>query len=320
MAASRRWNADALRAVRLAAAVLATVALAALALVWGVSEWRIRRSHDAPLVPLRPRSPPDPVAGEHMAKVVGCWAGCHGLRGEGGSERIAGIHVSTAPTLSAVLPLYSDAELARLVRYGVKRDGRSAIGMVSYAWWPLGDQDLANIFAHLRRQPPSVPIERHHDIAFRGRVALLTGEWKVSADHVDRSLPRWGELSLNTPYERGRYLASIVCSECHGVGFDGYALEGGPSLAILAVYDRKAFQRLLQTGRAFDGRLIEPMDWMPDVGFTDNEIADIYVFLRQYHGLDRGPAGPLPPGSSRRVHVGLTRRSRPESHPALPLT
>ena len=68
----------------------------------------------------------------------------------------------------------------------------------------------------------------------RGRLALATGEWKVAAEQVDRSMPRWGELPMQTPFERGRYLASIVCSECHGSDYRGDPLEGGPSLAVVA--------------------------------------------------------------------------------------
>ena len=49
-------------------------------------------------------------------------------------------------------------------------------------------------------------------------------------------MPRWGELPRRTAFERGRYLASIVCAECHGLDFHGNALEGGPSLAVLAAW------------------------------------------------------------------------------------
>lgn len=278
------------RAVRLALIVAGAVAAAGLVLVYAVSEWRMRRPQDAPLRPLRATAPADAVAGRHMAKVVGCWAGCHGNEGEGGVERIEGIRSVTAPTLTQVLPQYSDAELARLVRYGVKRDGTSAVGMASYTWWPLGDQDLADIFAHLRSQPATPPVPRSRHVTLRGRLGLLSGDWQVSAEQVDRSIPRWGELPRTTAFERGRYLASIVCSECHGLDFRGNALEGGPSLAILAIYGPDEFRRLLHTGKPIGGRDIPKMSWMPEVDFTDEEIDDLYRFLRLYHGLE--PPGP----------------------------
>ena len=273
-------------------AVLAGVAVLALGSVYGISEWKMRRTHDAPLLPIRAQFEPDPVAGEHIAKVVGCWAGCHGNEGEGGTDQIEGIHTNTAPTLSQVVPLYTDQELARLIRYGVKRNGRSAVGMNAGTLWPLGDQDLVNIIAHLRRQPRLPPVSRTHDLTFRGRVALVTGKWKLSAEQVDRAATRWGEMPRHTAFERGRYLASIVCSECHGADFNGSPLEGGPSLTILAIYDREQFRHLLRTGKPVDGRDMPKMNWMPDVGFTDAEIGDLYHFLREYHGLATATESP----------------------------
>ena len=40
-----------------------------------------------------------------------------------------------------------------------------------------------------------------------------------------------------------------------------------------------------RTGKPIDGRDMPKMNWMPDVEFTEQEIADLYVFLRQHHGL-----------------------------------
>jgi cytochrome c553 len=257
-----------------------------LGCVYAVSEWRMRRSYDAPLAPLRAANQADSVAGMHMAKVVGCWAGCHGKVGEGGFEKIKGIHKSAAPTLSQVLPQYSDEELVRLIRYGVKRDGRSAIGMISYATWPLGDQDLLNIIAHLRAQPILPPVPRSHEFTLRGRWFVVTGKWGVDAELVDRSLPRWGELPRNTPFERGRYLASVVCTACHGRDFRGSVLEGSPPLAIEAGYSREQFRHLLRIARSAGGRDLSAMSWVRSVDFTDQEIDDLYVFLRTHHGLD----------------------------------
>ncbi|WP_298827046.1 hypothetical protein [uncultured Piscinibacter sp.] len=219
-----------------------------------------------------------------MAKVVGCWAGCHGKEGEGGIESIKDIHTSVAPTLSEVLPQYSDEELVRLVRYGVKRDGQSSVGMIAYATWSLGDQDLANIFAHLRAQPTLSPVARSHDITLRGRWAIVTGTWGADAAMVNRSVPRWGELPRNTPFERGRYLASLVCTPCHGRDLQGNALEGTPPLTIVAAYTKEQFHSLLRTSFALGEREVKRMSWVRDVEFTDQEIHDLYTFLRDHDG------------------------------------
>ncbi|HEX9708078.1 MAG TPA: cytochrome c [Steroidobacteraceae bacterium] len=191
-----------------------------------------------------------------------------------------------------MLPLYDDQELVRLIRYGVKQDGRSAVGMIPHVFWPLGDRDLANIIAHLRRQRDLPPVPRALELRFRGRLALVTGEWKLPAEMVDRSRPRWGELPRTTSFERGRYYASITCAECHGVDFHGYALERGPSLAIVARYSQEQFRHLLRSGEPIGGRDLGIMSAVAREAFslfTDDEIADLYRFLRQHHGLETAP-------------------------------
>jgi cytochrome c553 len=173
------------------------------------------------------------------------------------------------------MPEYSDDQLVRLIRYGVKRDGKSSLGMIAYATWPLGDQDLADIIAHLRSQPPLPPVGRSHEITLLGRWAMVTGKWGVDAEMVDRSMPRWGELPRDTPFERGRYLASVVCAQCHGCNLQGSALESTPSLAVIAAYSEEQFRLLLRTATAANGRKVTRMGWVGDVEFTDQEIHDL---------------------------------------------
>lgn len=266
------------------AAVLAVAA--GFAFVWVMSEREIRVQREAPLLALHAPSAPDPVEGKRLARIIGCLDGCHGRDGEGGYEEIAGIVRHVAPTLSQVLPGYSDAELARLVRYGVKRDGRSAVGMTSYTFWALGDQDLANVIAALRQLRPMPAMARELSLSWRGRWSLVTGAWKVSSEQVERERPRWGELPRTTPVERGRYLASITCSECHGLDFQGNELERAPSLAIIGAYSEEQFQHLIRRAESPGGRALDPnMRWVADAPFTDAEIGDLYRFLSSHHGF-----------------------------------
>ena len=86
---------------------------------------------------------------------------------------------------------------------------------------------------------------------------------------------------------RGRYLASITCAECHGLDFRGNELEGGPSLAVIAIYTPETFRHLLRTGEPLGGRdlgLVSRVAWNAFSLFTDDEIADIYRFLQTHHG------------------------------------
>lgn len=262
-----------------AAAVLLVASGAFVAGVYGASEWKMARTYDIPLQDLPSNMDYDVGQAERMARIVGCWAGCHGTRGEGGVEEIQGIRRITAPTLSAVLPDYSDEELYRLILHGVKRNGKSAIGMSSFTFWSVGDSDISNIIQFLRQQPSATPVNRSVEIPFHSRLKLLQGVWQLSADQVDKSQPRLGNMPRNTSYERGKYLAAIVCAECHGSDFQGDPLERGPSLAILALYDADEFSDFMKTSQSQSGRYIERMNWLPEIGFTDEDISDLYQFL-----------------------------------------
>ncbi len=274
-----------LRAVALACAALAVLAVTALVVVWGISEHEMRLQREAPLVALRPATAPDLAEGGRMARIIGCLEGCHGRNGEGGHEEIEGIVRHVAPTLSQVLADYTDDELVRLVRYGVKRDGKSAVGMISSTFWALGDQDLVNVIAYLRRLPSVPAMERTLELTWRGRWSLATGEWKVSSEQVERDRPQWGNLPQTTPVERGRYLSSVTCSECRGLDFRGNALEKAPTLAVIAAYSEEQFRHLIRSAEGLGGRTLDPnMRWVADAPFTDDEVVAIYRFLRQYHG------------------------------------
>jgi cytochrome c553 len=288
---SSRW-------IFLVIALVSAVAGPAL-VVFGISEWRLRRTHDVPLTPLRMSVSPDLAEGERMARIVGCWNGCHGEWGEGGEEKIDGIVRQTAPTLSEVLPLYTDEHLVRLIRYGIRRDGRSAVGMISYTFWGLGDEDMSNIIAHLRKAQKNFPaLPRTLEISWRGRVALVTGAWGVAADRVDPLRPRWGDRPRSTALERGRYIASVTCVECHGLDYDGNELEDAPSLAVLAMYSPEEFRTFMRTGKPIGGRDIPSMQWVAETPFSDTEINGMYEFLRGHHGLGNDAQPAIPAGAA----------------------
>jgi len=296
MASMRFINAHRTLATGLIA--ICAITLTGIAALLGVSEWKLRRTHDVPLTPLDTgHGSVDYAEGERLSRIVGRWAGCHGMTGQGGSVDMDGYYSVAAPSLSAAISDYSDPELARLIRFGIKRDGRSALGMISYTFYPLSDEDLFNIIAHLRNQPPHPTATRRKSITAVARFELAIGKWQVAADQVDATRPRWGERPRTTAFERGRYLASITCSECHGVDFRGNEFkdntyDGGPSLAIIARYGRDECRHLMRTGEPIGARDLGEMSWVARNGFvhfTDQEIDDIRSFLREYHGLPEEP-------------------------------
>jgi cytochrome c553 len=169
--------------------------------------------------------------------------------------------------------------------------------MPAGTFYPLSDEDVALISGHLRARPARPAVPRHRRILPLGRLALVLGKWTIAADQVDRARPRWGALPRSTPFERGRYLASVTCSECHGLDFKGLAYFPSPSLAIVNGYQPEQFRRLLRTGEHLSGRTDGMMSDLARRAFTeltDEEIVDLYTYLSatfEQAGLATAPQG-----------------------------
>lgn len=279
-------------------AVLVPLPLFAVGGLYALSEWQLRRPRDAPFdAGLRLPVSTDDAEARRQAILVGCWEGCHGKTGQGLTLTLPGSQRLTAPALSKVLPLYSDGELVRLLRYGVRKDGSTALMMPADTFYPMGDAHIGAIVDFLRRQPKVAGPRRERSLSLKTRMAVLRGEFPLSALEVDPSAPRWGELPRRTPFERGRYIASTVCAECHGRDFNGDAWDGGPALAIIAAYDFAQFKHLLRTGEPPGGRDLGDMGEVARdafVYFDDTELADLYVFLRGRAGLPHADVAVVP--------------------------
>ena len=196
--------------------------------------------------------------GERLARLLGC-INCHGerLQGSNASADDPDFGDMNAPNLSLLLPVYSDAELDKAIRRGIPRDGRTMWFMASEGFQRLGDDDLAAMIAYLRTFSPTGP--RMPPLRFGPgfRRAQQTGEMKPAKILVDR-FAREAPVDLGSEHRYGRWLAQIVCSECHNARLDGYP-EFTPDLDMAANYTPEQLDRLISTGQGVDGRDLEMM-------------------------------------------------------------
>ena len=99
-----------------------------LVVIFGGSEYVIRKHHDAesrPVIALDTAYAP--AEGERLAQVFGCYQGCHGRHMEGMiAFDVEPFFRAVAPGLKDALRKYSPEQLEALVRQGVRPDGRSA--------------------------------------------------------------------------------------------------------------------------------------------------------------------------------------------------
>ncbi|HET9293138.1 MAG TPA: c-type cytochrome [Gemmatimonadales bacterium] len=273
-----------LRWLRLALLGILALVILAGAVVYVLSERIVRRRYDEPLVAIA--VPTDSLSvseGQRLATLRGCSGGCHGSVSEGGvfiDEPLLARLV--APNLTASVRTYSDAELARIIRRGVRPDGRSVVGMPSEMFSPLTDADLGRIIAYLRSLPPQPGPGREVRLGPLARLGIVTGQyapaaaWVRRADRLARSYPGPGDSTA-----RGAYLARTACTECHGLDLRGG--ETTPDLRIVASYSLDAFTTLLRTGTPAGNReltLMKQAALKRFSHFTDAEIGALYAFLR----------------------------------------
>jgi mono/diheme cytochrome c family protein len=263
---------------------LVGLCVVAYALVYALSERTLRRAYDVPAIALTIPTDQDSIReGRRLATLRGCFHGCHGNEAEGrvmfDQPAIARI---VAPNLTAAVRRYSDAQIAIIVRNGVRADGRSLIVMPAEAFAGMTDADLGRIIAFLKSLPPVPGPDPNVFVGPLGRIGLVAGKFKTVAQLVADTVPP--PAATNQEAESGRYLARTICAQCHGTDLRGAANPEftSPDLRVVASYSSEAFRRLLRTGAAVDERDVGEMSvWARNnlSHLTEPEIAALYTYL-----------------------------------------
>jgi mono/diheme cytochrome c family protein len=278
---------------RLAGALVAMLGIAWIALYWW-SERILTRQFDYRTDALAiPGDSASLAEGERLATLRGCH-GCHGAN-LGGRVFLDEPNVARiiAPNLTEVLPAYTDRQLTRLLRHGVRNTGASSLAMPIEMLQQLSDADLGMIIAHVRSVPAVHDPLPSREIRLLGRVGLVAGEFPLVATVVNHAEPPFGNVRDTTQAATGEYLARTVCVECHGVDLRGDA--GTPSLAQVLGYSRAEFGTLLRTGVPRDARALTLMGTAARtrfVRFRNDEVDALYGFLHALPAVAPANAGP----------------------------
>lgn len=263
-------------------AVLAGLAVLFVLVILGGSEWVLRRSHTVPEVAIAvPKDAASVVEGGRLAKIVMC-RDCHAAEGQGQllfSDPMFG--TVAPPPIAEMAEKLSDAELARLIRHGVKKDGSATFIMPSHSLGHISDDDLGKIIAWIRTLRPGPQDSKAHTrFGPVGRFLLLTGALPAMATPANVS-------TAKRPADVGRYYASVACQACHKLHEDGVMEDGKtrvPALApIAAAYEPAAFNKLMRTGQGMTRRDLGLMGVVARAGFsafTDPEIAALQAYLK----------------------------------------
>jgi len=237
--------------------------------------------------------------GRHLVESRYACAECHGANFGGGVMvdappigRILGPNLTTGK--GGVTSAYRAADWDRIVRHGVKLDGRPSL-MPSEDYELMSDQELSDVITYLSSRPPvdnDVPRARLGPL---GRFLIATGRMPLSAHvmeshaHAHPVFPPTAEVSL----EFGRHLAG-TCVGCHGLDLSGGPIVGGdpswapapnltPHVDGLAGWSYDTFVTAMRVGRRPDGSLVQaPMTAVLPYAqrMTDVEMQALWAYLR----------------------------------------
>jgi len=265
--------------------LIVAIGLIAAGYVYVASERRVATIYDVPLSRFSaPHDAASIAAGKRLATIYGC-NNCHGalLNGtvmfdEPGIARIS------APNLTRIIRDYSDPELERVIRRGVKKDGKSTWIMPSQMFSHLTDDDLGRIIAYIRTATPRDGVDAELSMRALGRIGIVTNKFQPVATQIATNA-RANTPNRRDPMSHGKYLVMTACTECHGAKLEGSEIVKAPSLLVTAAYSKEDFARLMRTGMGVGNRKLGLMTEVGQVrfsSFTDKEVEAVRTYLEAF--------------------------------------
>jgi mono/diheme cytochrome c family protein len=194
---------------------------------------------------------------------------------------------------------WTDDEIARAIREGVRKDGTALFPVMPYlAFAKLDDEDVASIVVYLRTLPPI-----NHAVPARNLPFPL--EHIVKTIPTPITTPQPSHPSANAA-DRGKYLVTMAgCADCHtpsddrgqklaGMDFAGgelfrdpgqngkevFTMNITPDPSGIAHYDEALLTQTLHTGQVSGRMLNHIMPFEQFKNITDADVADIFAFLK----------------------------------------
>jgi mono/diheme cytochrome c family protein len=209
---------------------------------------------------------------------------------------------------------WTDDMLARAIREGIGRDGRSLHPEMPYAALRyLTDEDVASVVVFLRSLPAvRNPLPRTR-MPWRSRMRF-TG--------LPQPITHPQTAPLAETERKGGYMAAVAdCATCHtaarpGTEVGGKLFGGGnpftsplgtvftanisPSPSGVGYYDEAMFVRVIRTGRV-GARVLNPgMPWFWFQNLSDEDLKDVFAGLRRAKPVDHIVDNSEPPTWCRR--------------------
>jgi mono/diheme cytochrome c family protein len=253
--------------------------------------------YDVPVPAVVRSADPAVIArGKHLAESIASCATalCHGVDLGGGEPIDLGpLGAIAGPNITPALldPALTDGDLARAIRHGLNKEGRSLRLMPSQDIGWLPDSDVAAIVSYVRATPP---VDRASGPVIVHMLAkVLDRAYGLPID-VARRIDHSRVEKVPAPQESAAYGAFVArgCRQCHGEHLSGGRIPGAlPSMSTplnltpdstgLAQWTVDDFDRTMRTGVRKNGAALTP--FMPVDAWRnldDVEMRALWAYLR----------------------------------------
>jgi cytochrome c553 len=219
--------------------------------------------------------------GKRLTHILGC-KGCHESNLQGAVWNDEPEFGTVAPAnLTRSVAQYTDAQLDKMIREGIRPDRSALWEMPSEAFTHLSQTDMRALLAYLRSLPTAGPNRPRPTFGPGAQQEIKAGKLLSTPQKV--AVERVQEPAIvGSDHERGRYIARMACGECHGPKLDGNEDPFRPDLVVASAYSLDEFRRLLRTGEPTGGRKLKLMAQVAKSRFshlTDEEVASLHRYL-----------------------------------------
>ncbi|MGE0314178.1 MAG: c-type cytochrome [Lautropia sp.] len=293
----RRWP----RRVAIGLACVLALGLVAAATAVGLGYRKLQRQVDLPAFATSrvDARAADLAHGRYLYASRGC-ADCHGADGAG--RRVIGAPDEAfyikAPDISHGTPAarFDDTDWTRLLRHGVKPDGRATMIMPAEDYARMTEHDFASLVTYVRSLPAA------GGTAFESRwplpvlAAYGLSAIKDASEKIDHAAAPSQPVAREVSTEHGAYVAQM-CVGCHGAKLEGGRIPGGPpdwpaaarlapgEGSVMAHYaSADAFVAMLRSGRRPDGTAIAVMPFEALSKLDDVDARALYRYLSRAGG------------------------------------
>ena len=269
------------------------------------AELRMQRTLDIAVAPLALDSSTTTMEhGRYLFSSRGC-AHCHGDDGAGRRVIDADGMLVVAPNITrgagSSVTGYSSQDWVRVLRHGVKPDGRPLMVMPSEDWARMSDRDAAALISYTVGLSPVAGQAALIELPLPARLLYGAGLIKDAAAKIDHSRPAQPAIAATVSLEHGKYLASM-CMGCHGASLSGGKIPGAPPSwpaaanltpgagSVLPVYrTSEQFRAMMRSGKRPDGSTVDPaMPFEALRAMNDTDLDAMLLYFRSLPAVATG--------------------------------